>query len=228
MNLNKVARCVLTDITALILTLMIGLAAMQAAHVPPAIIIVQVLAIELLFQAPLLSVLKREKRAHKPRHAAQHQLVIEIILFGVLAAVIAYLNYRLFFVRHGLAPAYIDKTHPLYLQATTVTYMTLIFCQFINLLFVRSDERKQFFTNYLWSSPKLVRAAGISLTIMLAIIYLPWLQSLFNTEAMGFWDWTMALLCTAAYSGFRSLQRHTRQHTRHEVIKLHHKVRGTR
>ena len=227
MNLTKIARCVLTDTVALFLALIIGGVAMLIAHVPPAVTLIQVLAVELLAQAFIISALAEDKRPRKPRQAARHQLVAEIIIFGALAAIIAYLNYRLFFVRHDLAPAYIDTTHPLYVQATTLAYVTLVLCQFMNTQFVRSDERKHFFTSYLWRNKKLVRVAGISFVIMLAIIYIPWLQSLFGTEALGVSDWIMALVAAALYSGARSLQRHTRQHTRHEIIKLHRKVHAT-
>lgn len=218
----------LTDSTALIGIVIIGLVAMVSTHVPPAITLVQVLAVELLAQALLLSALSQEKRILAPRKTAQHQIIVEIIVFGILAAVIAYINYRLFFVRNGLAPAYIDTTHPLYVQATSLTYLTLVLCQFMNLLFIRSDERKLFFTDYLWRNQKLVQAAAVSFFMLLVIIYNPWLQSFFGTGPLGLWDWIMAILCAATYTGLRVLQRHTRQHTRHEVVKLHHKVHTKR
>lgn len=223
MTLNKISRCALTDVSALILVLVIGVVFSITAHIPTAVTLLQVLIIELLTQAPILSALKHEKRSHRPRHAPSHQFIIEIVLFGALAAIITYLNYRFFFVRHGLSPAYIDTTHPLYLQATTVAYVTLALCQAANVVFIKSDEHKQFFTN-----KKLTRAAAISGIILLAVIYLPWLQAVFSTEALGFWDWTMVLVSVGAYSGARFVQRHTRQHTRHEVIKLHRKVHANR
>lgn len=218
----------LTDTVALVLALVISLLAATKTHVPPGILLIQVLAIELLFQAPLLLVLNHEKQAHKPRHLTQYQAFMEIFLFGALAAVIAYLNYRLFFARHGLGPAFIDTAHPFYIQATTLAYATLALCQCMNLIFVRADNHKTVFSEYLWNNPKLVRMAGLAGFILLNIIYNPLLQPLFGTKPLDVIDWLMVMGALALYSGLRMVQRHTRQHTRHAIIHLHHEVHKSR
>lgn len=226
MDLNKVARCVLTDGTALVTALLISLALMLTTHIPPAVLFIQVLAIELLIQAPLLTALNHERSGHQPQHVSAYQLIMEILLFGIMAGGLASAAYWLSFALHQLSPVYIDTTHPFYIEATTVAFASLALCQVLNLVFVRSDTHKHVLTDYLWSNPKLVRTAGLTGIGLLAVVYIPWLQAFFGTASLGFADWLLVLTIAAAYSGLRVLQRHTRQHTRHAVIRLHREVHG--
>jgi magnesium-transporting ATPase (P-type) len=228
MQLSKVARLVLTDSIALLLTLLISLASVVVFHVPVAITLVLVLAIELLTQALPLSVLAKYKGSHKPDYHLSHQAIMEVITFGVLAAALAYGNYLLFFARHGLSPAHMDTANPLYAQAITLTYLTLVLCQFMNLLFVRADKRKRFFTKYLWSNQKLLQAGGVSAFILINVIYNHWIQPIFGTGPLDIIDWLAAVAAAGFYTGWRIFQRHTRHHARHAVIKLHREVHNAR
>jgi magnesium-transporting ATPase (P-type) len=219
MHLSKTARSVWTDGVALLAVLIIGLIGFLAYHVPLAITLWQVVVIELLILAyPIKTLQPKNSRKHEqPRH----QAIFEIITFGLLAAAIAYLNYRLFFGREGFSPAYIDTGNPLYAQATTLACLTISLCQLMNLGFIQADTQKHFHLK----QPQL-QALAVSLFALLNIIYNPWLHGLFGTKALGLVDWLTALAAVVLYSGLRLLQRHTRQHTRHAVIKLHHEVRG--
>ena len=133
-------------------------------------------------------------------------------------------EYRYLFVRHHLSPAYIDTTNPLYLEATTLTYVTLVLCLYVYLLFERADTHEKFFTSYLWSNKKLLGAFGLSLVLIGGIVYTPFLHGYFSTANLGWGEWFSALLAAGAYFAFRLAQRHTRKHTRRAVLKLHHEV----
>ena len=126
MSLNKVNRCVLTDGAALVSILLIGLVASWTIHVPLAMTLVQILAIALIAQALPLYILSHEKGRICTQHVTKRQLHITLLFFGLLAALIAYAGYLLFFAFHDLSPAYIDTGHPLYMQATTLAFMTIV------------------------------------------------------------------------------------------------------
>ncbi|HVU59705.1 MAG TPA: cation transporting ATPase C-terminal domain-containing protein, partial [Candidatus Saccharimonadales bacterium] len=234
-NIKKAARCALTDNAGELSLILISLAAQAVWHIPIAITAIQVLAVDVVAELFPITALGWDKPVGKllrdyPRRLGDHifsrSTVREFILFGLLAGTIAYANFLFFFVRAGLSPAYIDTASGLYAQATILAYITLVFCQFTNLLLVRADEQGRFFTSYLWSNRKLLIAFGISLACIGIIIYCPTVRPYFDAGPLSLADWLTALGGAAVYLGIRLLQRHTRKHSRAAVVRLHQAVHG--
>jgi P-type Ca2+ transporter type 2C len=234
-NVRKAARCAMTDNASELIAILISLVGQVAFHVPLAITAIQILAIDVIAQIFPITALGWDKAqanlmlAHPRRlkdHIIQWATVREFLMFGLLSAGLAYLNFLLFFARRGLSPAYIDTTSGLYSEATILTYLTLVLCQFMNLLMVRSDEHESFFSRYLWSNKKLLIAFGLSLFCIVNIMYNPVIQPYFHAGPLGLLDWLLALAAAAIYLAIRLLQRHTRKHTRSAVIRLHQEVHG--
>jgi Ca2+-transporting ATPase len=234
-NIRKAARCALTDNAGELIVILISLLGVTLFHVPMAITAIQILAIDIIAEMFPITALGWDKAQHrlmsdKPRKLADHILnkvaVREFVLFGLLSAVLAYGNFLFYFARHGLSPYYIDVTSNLYAHATILTYLTIVLCQFINLLLVRSDTHDKFFTSYLWSNKKLLLAFAFSFFCIANVIYNPLVQPYFNAGPLSFGDWLTAVVAAGIYLGVRLMQRHTRKHSRHEVIKLHREVHG--
>ena len=232
-NIRKAARCVLTANAGELFTVLLGLAAVTAFQIAPAITPIQILAIDIVAQLlPItalgwdtpLSRLMREQPRNLHDHIINRRAVLGFIGFGTLAALLSYGNYLLFFIRHNLSPQFIATDTPLYLQATTLTWLTLVLCLNVYLFFERADAHENFFTNYLWSNKKLLAAFGGSFFLIANIIYNPWVQPYFSTGALGFSDWLTALTAAGLYFGFRLSQRQTRKHSRAAVLQLHHEV----
>lgn len=232
-NIRKAARCVLTANAGELFTVLLGLATVAVYHIAPAITPIQILAIDIVAQmlpitalgwdSPLSRLMKEQPR-NRHDHIINRQAVFGFIGFGALAAILSFGNYLLFFVRHDLSPVYIATDTPLYLQATTLTWLTLVLCLNVYLLFERADAHENFFTNYLWSNKKLLIAFGASFFLIANIIYNPLIAPYFSTSALSFVDWLTALAAAGLYFGFRLSQRQTRKHSRRAVLKLHHEV----
>lgn len=235
-NIKKAARCALTDNAGELSTILISLCGQVFFHVPLAITAIQILAIDIVAQIAPITALGWDKAERsllhdKPRRLNNHIINItavrEFVMFGLLAAVIAYGNFLLFFARQGLSPTYIDTSSSLYSSATTLTYLTLVLCQFTNLMLVRADEHESFFTTYLWSNKKLLFAFGISIFCIINIIYNPMVQPYFHAGILDASDWLMAFVATGIYFIFRLAQRRTRKHTRAAVLRLHRELKFT-
>lgn len=233
-NIKKAARCALTDNAGELLTVLFGLAGFAVFHIAPAIGAIQILAIDVVAQILPITALGWDSAQHKlmrekPRNLHDHIInppaIAGFIGFGLLAAVLAYGNFLLFFARHSLSPKYLtDLSLPLYHQATTLTYLTLVLCLYVYLMFERADAHEHFFTDYLWSNKKLLIAFALSFFLIGNVIYNPWIQPYFNSGSLGIIDWLTALACATMYMLFRLLQRHTRKHTRPAVLKLHQEL----
>ncbi|HEY4963438.1 MAG TPA: cation-transporting P-type ATPase [Candidatus Saccharimonadales bacterium] len=232
-NIKKAARCALTDNAGELITVLIGLATLAMFHVPPAISPIQILAIDVVAQILPITALGWDKpldnlMKEKPRNLKDHiinrKAIGGFIGFGALAAIFAYLNFLLFFVRHNLSPTYIGTTNPIYLEATTLTYLTLVLCLYVYLMFERADIHEKFFTKYLWSNSRLLIALGVSLFLIGNVVYNPVVGPYFNSAPLSLMDWVTAIMFAGLYMVFRLLQRHTRKHTRKAVVKLHESV----
>lgn len=234
-NIKKAARCAMTDNAGELFTVLFGLFALSLFHVAPAITAIQILAIDVVAQILPITALgwdnAQGKLMHdKPRNLQDHiinrKAVIGFIGFGALASGIAYANYLFFFARHDLSPRYLDPSLPLYHQATTLTYLTLVLCLYVYLLFERSDTHEKFFTSYLWSNTKLLIAFGLSFVLIANIIYNPSVSPYFSAGPLSIVDWGTAIFCAGIYMSIRLLQRHTRKHTRAAVLELHREIIG--
>lgn len=234
-NIKKAARCALTDNAGELFAILISLVLQATLHIPLAITVLQILAIDVIAEAfPITSLgwdkaqgrLMQEKPRRLNDHILNGETVREFIGYGLLAAILATINFLLFFIRRGTTPMHIDSLSSLYAQATTLTYVTLVLCQFLNLLMVRTAEHAKFFAPYLWSNKRLLFAFGLSLFCILNLIYNPLIQPYFKTGALRFDDWLMALVAAAIYLGVRLLQRHLHKHSRRVVLQLHRDIHG--
>jgi Ca2+-transporting ATPase len=234
-NIRKAARCALTDNAGELFVILISLVMQALFHIPLAITAIQILAIDVIAEMFPITALGWDKPLanlmhERPRKLKDHILnvssVREFIGFGLLSAVLAYANFVFFFSRQGLSPKFIDPSSQLYMQAAILTYVTIVFCQFINLLLVRVGDSEKFFGKYLWSNKKLLWAFGISMFCILNLVYNPWIQPYVRSHALSPVDWLTALAAAAIYLGVRLLVRYEGKHSRHSVIKLHHEVHG--
>jgi Ca2+-transporting ATPase len=120
---------------------------------------------------------------------------------------LAFGNYLLFFQRHGLNAEFIRTGSHVHMQATALTYLTIVLCQLGNILQRRSQEG--LFTKYQFQNWHLWGAIGLSLSCVLAIIYSP-LHSYFGAAPLALTDWLFALSAATIFLGVRELQRHLR------------------
>jgi Ca2+-transporting ATPase len=79
--------------------------------------------------------------------------------------------------------------------AQTMAFTTLVLFSLFTVFNSRSDERSAFAE--LFSNPWLWGAVGLSLLLQAAVIYVPFLQQAFSTEALSARDW---LVCAAVAS----------------------------
>jgi Ca2+-transporting ATPase len=234
-NIRKAARCALTDNAGELFLILISLVVGAVFHIPMAITAIQILAIDVIAELFPITALGWDKAGHNlmkdtPRNLSDHivnkSAVREFVGYGILSAVLAFGNFMFFFVREGLSPVFVDVTSQLYAEATILTYVTLVLCQFMNLLLVRADAHDRFFTGYLWSNKKLLAAFAISFFCIANIIYNPIIQPYFNAAPLDVVDWLTAVVVAGIYLTIRLAGRHSRKHTRHAVITLHREVHG--
>ncbi|MGI0134381.1 MAG: HAD-IC family P-type ATPase, partial [Candidatus Micrarchaeaceae archaeon] len=112
-NIKKAARCALTDNAGELFAILISVAAKALFHIPLAITVIQILAIDVIAEMFPITALGWDEAQgrlmrEKPRRLDDHILNLgtlkEFIGYGLLAALLATGNFLLFFVRHGTSP----------------------------------------------------------------------------------------------------------------------------
>jgi magnesium-transporting ATPase (P-type) len=222
MHVTKVARCVLTDVSTLLLTILLSAFATLHSHIPAALTFIQIVTIELLILAWPVAYFVRDKNAKHQREPLS-VAGMEITVFAVLAASLAYGNYLLFYSRHTIDPAYMDPANPLHAHATTVTLATVALCGLINIKLVSLSDKKHVFRKESLEN-ELVKRLLVAVAVLLVIVYFPLSHTVLGTKNLSVGDWLFTLFCAGVYGGFRLLQRQTKLHSRHAVIELHKDV----
>jgi len=228
-NIRKAARCAMTDNMSELMTVLISLAATAVWGVPAGLTAIQILAIDVVAQIfpitalgwdPALTHLMSEKPRDPRDHILNRKSVFEFVGFGLLAAVLGYANYLFYFFRNHISPEHIATGSGPYLQASILTYVTIVLCQFMNLLLVRSQGQR-LFSSYLWSNKKLLAAFAISIFCILNIVYNPIIQPYFGSGPLSGMDWLTAIVAAALYTTVRLFHLHTKATSRKELLHKH-------
>lgn len=86
----------------------------------------------------------------------------------------------------------------------TVALCTLVMSQLFHVFECRS-ERSSVFSLGVFSNIYLVLAVISSFTLLLLIVYLPWMQAIFHTQGLGLINWGVVMLLSGAISLISSL-----------------------
>lgn len=176
-------------------------------RIPLPLTIIQILAVDLgTDMLPALALgaekpdpglMQRPPRARNERLLSWGLLARAYLFLGILEAAAAMAVF--FFVldaadwHYGVA---LDRTNPLYLQATSACLTTIVVMQMMNVFLCRHPFKSSFSFD-LFSNPYILLGLAAELGIILFIIYTPAGNWLFGTAPVGAKVWLLALACAA-------------------------------
>ncbi|MCK5034525.1 MAG: cation-transporting P-type ATPase [Candidatus Sabulitectum sp.] len=166
-NLKKTVLASMTTNAAELGVVILGLIAVSLGDWAIPILAIQILAIDLLaevlpltfltFDPSSKSIMKEAPRDLKA-HIMNRETSIEVLLLGALIGLLAFGNYAYSGIRAGITFFSGEVSgNADYMRATTIAYLTIAFCQFVNVLsrrfYYKSIFNRNFFTNriLLWS-----------------------------------------------------------------------------
>jgi len=154
------------------------------------------------------SVMGRPPRNPKT-HIINGRSIRDLMYAGSIMGVLAIGNYLLFYDRAGSSPFAGPVDPASVASATTMTYVTVLVCQLFNITQRRSE--RGLFARYIFSNPTYWLACAAGVAIMLAIVYVPWVQVAFKTGPLGLVDWAFVLLSAVIFVAFREVGRLVRK-----------------
>lgn len=227
-NIQKAAMCCFTGNAAELMVNVFSLAAATTLQIPLALTVIQILAIDVVAELLPVAALGGDKANtdvmnKRPRNPKHHILnahsIADLAWCGILIGGLAFLNYLWFFERNGISGQNLAAHSPIHLEATALTYLTLMLCLLANILMRRTDAG--LFSRYQLHNKGLWLAMGLSVASIIAVIYVPWIAPYFHTAPLDLIDWLTALAMAAVFITVREFQRHNKKHHRKAVIALH-------
>ncbi|HSX32643.1 MAG TPA: cation-transporting P-type ATPase, partial [Candidatus Saccharimonadales bacterium] len=228
-NIKKATICSFTGNAAELVVNLLSLAAATATGVPLALTVIQILAIDIIAELfPVAALggdkadrdLMREEARNPKHHILNIHSVADLAWSGALIGGLTFANYLWFFSRHGVVAQSVATDSAIHLQATALTYLTLVLCLLANVLLRRSEHG--LFTRYQLHNKSLWIAMVASLFCVANIIYNPWLVAYFHTAPLSLADVLTAVGSMALFITIREFQRWSnKHHSREAVLKLH-------
>jgi len=206
-NLRKTITSTLTSNGGELFAVLTSLLFAALFHYPLAIVAVQILAIDLIGEMLPLTFLTsdppQEKIMTTPARKPNEHIITGRVLFniawcGFLMGILGYINFILLLSREGVSPVNLAADNLVYMRATTLTYVTIVFCQWMNILSRRAGE-DSVFTSYIWANRNLLIAYGISLFFILNIVYNPYISPWLYTGPLKGIDWLFAVTAALIY-----------------------------
>jgi Ca2+-transporting ATPase len=202
---------------------------MVILKIPPALVVLQILAIDLgtdMIPALALGAEQPERgtMAQPPRDKNQSLLDRALLMraYGFLGPIESIAGMTVFFVVWGqygyglmelqaIAPSILDHTATpsvleIYRQATTLTLTAIVASQDGNVFSCRSEWLSIFRLGFL-SNPWILVGIATEWALILAIIYVVPLQTIFGTAPLGAKEWLMLLMWPFLLLGLEELRK---------------------
>ena len=215
-NLKKTILGCITSNGGELFTVLPSLAMKAIFGLPMAINPFQILAVDMIGEMWPLTALARDPAQKDlmkewPRNVGDHiinkQAIIDLLLSWILMWWIAFTNYMLYFLMHGFTISTFTTATPYYAIATSVTYTSILFCQFANILSRRAGT-DSVFTPYIRSNKKLLIAFWISISLIMLLIYGPVVHSYFAFWTMNIKDRWFPIVGWMVFLLIRELQKY--------------------
>jgi len=200
-NIRKVVLASLTTNIAELVAVLLGLVGVAVGNYAIPMLTIQILAIDLMaeilpltflcFDPPTPDDMKRPPR-DRGNHILNAGTGIEIGFLGTLIGALSVANFFLYMHRHGLALGQDDIGTVEYARASAMTWLTMSFCQFANILSRRYRDVSVFNRNIL-TNRVLLASILVSAGQTVVAVYVPGISGFLGFAAIGVVDWLHVL-----------------------------------
>jgi Ca2+-transporting ATPase len=228
-NLKKMIFASLTTNIGELALVLLGLLGAALFNYPIPLLAAQILAIDLLGEIIPLTMLTfdppgKNVMSKYPRRPDEHMLnrlsAVEITIMGTLVGGLAFLNFILFMGREGIVLT-VDSTETIgYFKAAALSYATIVFCQFVNIL-ERRSEHTSLFGHGFFSNRLLLISIVVSIGLVSLAIYGPGIGEFLAFGPLSLLDWIYVAGAAAIYlmvfEALKMAKRFKLSHTRRPI-----------
>lgn len=128
-----------------------------------------------------------------PRSRNEHILTKNVLWrafawYGMIGAAVSTLGYFFVNMMHGWPSVALAGSGNIYVEATTMTLAAVVFTQMANVMNCRTRNASVFSIG-IWKNSKINVGIFAEFLLLLALMYVPVLQDVFETGALGWQEW---------------------------------------
>ncbi len=208
-NLKKTVIASMTTNVAELVIVLLGLLGVALWDWAIPILAIQILAIDLLAEVMPLTFLTFDPPTEgimqePPRDLSAHIMnlssSLEVVLLGTLIGILAFVNFGLFMSRTGITISTDAMGTINFAKATTLTYLTVAYCQFVN-IFSRRYELDTIFSRNFFSNRILVGSVLFSIFMVYIGTNVPFIRSFLYFAPPSIKDFMYVLGAGAIFLG---------------------------
>jgi magnesium-transporting ATPase (P-type) len=150
-------------------------------------------ALGLGVELPEKGVMDQRPRSQKESLLNKRLFVKAFLWYGMLESVICMAMYFYVNLLNGWPAVPLAASGFVYQQATTMTLASIVFCQIGMVLNCRTTSQSVFSVG-ITSNKRVLLGIAVELLLICALIYVPFLQGIFQTAPIGIKEWVMLLI----------------------------------
>lgn len=208
-NLKKTVIASMTTNVAELVVVLLGLLGVAIWGWPIPILAIQILAIDLLAEVMPLTFLTFDPPSEgimkePPRDLSAHIMNLlssaEVVFLGSLIGMLAFGNFAFYMSRNGITLS-TDAMGTLdFAKATTLTYLTIAYCQFVNIM-SRREELNSIFSRDFFTNRILLGSIGFSIFMVFIGTTVPAIRSFLYFYPPSTTDFVYLLMAAAIFLG---------------------------
>ncbi|TDW26445.1 potassium/sodium efflux P-type ATPase [Breznakia blatticola] len=144
-------------------------------------------------ELPEEGIMDQPPRKKSDRLLSKSLIIKAFLWYGLIAAVISMAGYFLINIANGWPNVPLASSGAVYKEATTMTLAAIVFCQIGAVINCRTNKRSVF-TVGLFSNKKIVFGIVFEIVLLALLMYVPFLQDVFNTGPLGLTQWIILAL----------------------------------
>ncbi len=145
-------------------------------------------------ELPEEGIMDRPPRSMKETLLNKRLVILAFFWYGLIESAISMGAYFFVNMVNGWPNVALASSGVIYRQATTMALASIVFCQ-IGVVLCARTEKQSIFKVGLFSNKNVLKGIVFEILLITAIIYVPFLQGIFQTAAVGWKEWVFLILC---------------------------------
>ena len=134
----------------------------------------------------------RPPRSMKETLLNKRLVILAFFWYGLIESVISMGAYLFVNMTNGWPGVPLAGSGMIYKEATTMALASIVFCQ-IGVVLCARTEKQSVFKVGLFSNKNVLKGIVFEIFLITAIIYVPFLQGIFQTAAIGWKEWVFLI-----------------------------------
>jgi magnesium-transporting ATPase (P-type) len=147
-------------------------------------------------ELPEEGVMNKPPRSQKETLLNKGVVIKGFLWYGLLESIVAMSAYFFVNIANGWPGVPLASSGFVYRQATTMTLASIVFCQVGMVLNCRT-ERQSIFKVGLFGNKRVIQGIVFEILLISAIIYVPFLQTVFQTAPISIKEWAFLIVLPA-------------------------------